>query len=408
VENIHQEPFDFIEGEEHQDMLRNAEEIQEQIVAWRRQIHQNPELGFQEHQTARLIADTLAGLGLKVQKDVARTGVVAELGEGKPAVGLRADMDALPLQEENEVPYASKAAGKMHACGHDAHVAMLLGAAQLLSQTQDRPAGSIRFLFQPSEEKWDAEGNSGGSLMVAEGAVDGLDAVYAIHVDSLLPAGKVMVGDGPVTAAADTFDAVITGKGTHGAYPHAGVDPIYALAQVINAIHGIRSRRVNPLNPAVISIGSVHGGEAHNIVPNEVTLNGTMRSYDEETRTLLAEEIDRALGLARNLGCQTRLKISRGYPPTVNDPQTAELVRTTAQRMLGEDCLSPSVQSMGGEDFSYMVQKAPGALVWLGAQIADIARPHHNPCFNIDERVLPTGTALLAQIALNTLEKLTN
>jgi amidohydrolase len=389
-------------------MLKDAEAFQEQIIAWRRQIHQNPELGFQEHQTARLIVETLVGFGLKVQSGIARTAVVAELGEGKPVVGLRADMDALPLQEENDVPYASQAAGKMHACGHDAHVAMLLGAAKLLSQMRDRPAGSIRFLFQPSEEKWDPEGNSGGSLMVKEGALDGLDAVYAIHVNSLVPAGKLMVGDGPVTAAADTFDAVITGKGTHGAYPHAGVDPIYALAQVINAIHGIRSRRVDPLKPAVISIGSVHGGAAHNIVPNQVTLNGTMRSYDEETRTLLADEIERALGVARALGCQTSLNISRGYPPTVNDPQSAELVRTIAIGLLGEGCLAPSVQSMGGEDFSYMVQKAPGALIWLGAQIPGEERPHHNPCFDIDERVLPIGTALLAQITVNTLEKLTN
>jgi amidohydrolase len=385
-------------------MIKEAEAIQDQIVNWRRQIHQNPELGFEEQQTGKLISETLAGYGLKVKYGIARTGVLAELGEGRPAVGLRADMDALPLQEENDVPYASQTAGKMHACGHDAHVAMLLGAAMLLSQMQNRPSGTIRFLFQPSEEKWDAEGNSGGSLMVKEGALDGLDAVYAIHVDSLLPSGKVMVGDGPVTAAADTFDAVITGKGTHGAYPHAGIDPIYALAQVINAIHGIRSRRVDPLKPAVISIGSVHGGKAHNIVPNEVTLNGTMRSYDEETRTLLAEEIDRALGAARNLGCQTSLKISRGYPPTVNDPQSAELVRAAAASLLGEGCLVPSVQSMGGEDFSYMVQKAPGALIWLGAQLPGAARPHHNPCFDIDEDVLPMGTALLAQLSLETLK----
>ncbi len=386
-------------------MLEPAKVIQEQIIAWRREMHQNPELGFEERQTAELITKTLVSLGLRVKNGVARTGVVAALGEGKPVIGLRADMDALPLQEENDVPYLSKVANKMHACGHDAHVAMLLGAARLLSEMQDRPSGTIRFLFQPSEEKWDAEGNSGGSLMVEEGLLDGMDAVYAIHVNSLLPTGKLMVGDGPVTAAADTFDAVITGKGTHGAYPHAGVDPIYALAQVINAIHGIRARRIDPLKPAVISLGSVHGGSAHNIIPNEVAFNGTIRSYDEETRNLLAEEIERALGVARALGCQTSLDISRGYPPTVNDPRTSELVRSTAQEMLGEDCLAASVQSMGGEDFSYMVQKAPGTMIWLGAQIGDEVRPHHNPRFNIDEGILPIGSALLAQITVNTLKK---
>ena len=258
-------------------MLNHAKAIQDQIVHWRRTIHKNPELGFEETQTANLIAENLRSFGLKVQTGVARTGVLGILGEGKPAIGLRADMDALPLQEANQTEYTSQVPNKMHACGHDSHVAMLLGAAKLLSEMPDRPQGEIRFLFQPSEERWDADGISGGSLMVKEGLIDGLDHVFAIHINSLIPPGKIVSGTGYVMAAPDQFAATITGKGTHGAYPHMGIDPIFALAQVINAIHGIRARRINPLKPSVISIGAVHGGDANNIIPNSVFFNGTIR-----------------------------------------------------------------------------------------------------------------------------------
>ena len=387
-------------------MLEQAKTIQDQLVSWRRQIHMYPELGFEEHQTARLISEALQDMGFTVHTGVARTGVVASLGNGRPAVGLRADMDALPLQEENEVDYASRVPNKMHACGHDTHVAMLLGAAKLLSQLPDRPAGEIRFLFQPSEERWDDEGVSGGSLMVEQGAVDGLDAVFAVHINSLIPTGQLMAGDGYVMAAPDTFDAVITGKGTHGAYPHAGNDPIFALAQVINAIHGICARRINPLKPSVISIGAVHCGDAHNIIPNEVRFKGTIRSYDEDVRSQLHEELKRALSVAEALGCQVDLKIQRGYPATFNDARIAEAGRKTALALLGENCIYPFEPSMGGEDFSYMSQKAPGAIFFLGGSIGEKSAPHHNPRFDIDENALPLGAALLAQTAVNLLEEL--
>ena len=387
-------------------MLDKAKTIQDQLIHWRRQIHMNPELGFEEHLTAKLIAETLKGFGLEVKTGVARTGVLAVLGEGKPAIGLRADMDALPLQEENKVEYASQVPNKMHACGHDTHVAMLLGAAKLLSEMPDRPSGEIHFLFQPSEERWDEEGVSGGSLMVQEGLVDDLDAVFALHINSLIPTGQLMAGDGNVMAAPDTFDAVITGKGTHGAYPHAGNDPIFALAQVINAIHGIHARRINPLKPSVISIGAVHSGDAYNIIPNEVSFKGTIRSYDEEIRSQLHEELKRTMGVAEALGCTTSLKISRGYPATYNDPAIAALGRSTAKALLGDDCIYPFEPSMGGEDFSYMAQKAPGAIFFLGGRIGEDQRPHHNPLFDIDENALPMGTALLAQTAVTLLKEL--
>jgi amidohydrolase len=246
-------------------MLERARALQDQIIAWRREVHMHPELGFQEYRTSQFVADTLRDLDIRVETGVGKTGVVGYLGKGRPAIGIRADMDALPLQETNDVSYASQTPGVMHACGHDAHVGILLGVAKLLSETKDRPAGEIRFLFQPCEEAWDDEGKSGAVRMVEDGALEGLDAVIALHVASENPAGKVEMGDGYQMAAVDSFHATIMGTGCHGAYPHTGVDPIFILAQVINAVHGIRARRINPVRPAVISFGSVHTGEASNM-----------------------------------------------------------------------------------------------------------------------------------------------
>ena len=385
-------------------MLEKAKAIQGDIVHWRRTIHKNPELGFEEFQTSKLIAETLTSFGIKVQS-VARTGVMGILGEGKPGIGLRADMDALPLQEANQTEYASQVPNKMHACGHDTHVAMLLGAAKILSEMPDRPQGQIRFLFKPSEERWDETGMSGGKLMAQEGLVDDLDHVFAIHINSLIPAGQLTAGTGYVMAAPDQFDATITGKGTHGAYPHMGNDPIFALAQVINVIHGIRARRINPLKPSVISIGAVHSGDANNIIPNSVFLNGTIRSYDEDIRTQLHEELTRAFDVAKALGCQVDLRIERGYPATYNDPAFTPLVEAAAKKIMGENCLYPFEPSMGGEDFSYLSNQKPGTLVWLGARLPGEGRPHHNPLFDVDENALPLGAALYAQVAVDTLSQ---
>lgn len=385
-------------------MPDQARAIKDLLVKWRRTIHMNPELGFEEFKTSELVAENLKSFGLKVQK-IARTGVMGILGEGKPAIGLRADMDCLPLQEENQVDYASQVPNKMHACGHDAHVAMLLGAAKLLSEMPDRPKGEIRFLFQPSEERSDSEGVSGGNLIVKEGLIDPLDHVFAIHINSTLPVGKLLIGSGFVMAAPDEFEATITGKGTHGAYPHMGVDPIFALAQVINAIQGIRARRINPLRPSVISIGSIRSGDANNIVPNTVFLNGTIRSYDEETHQQLHEELERAFGVARALGCQVDLKITRGYPATYNDPQFSALVEQAAKKVMGADCVAPFEASMAGEDFSYLAKEKPGTLVWLGARLPGDERPHHNPHFDIDEDGMVLGAGLYVQVAVDALKR---
>lgn len=384
-------------------VLDETRAISDLIVTWRRDIHMHPELGFEEFRTAQMVADNLRALGLEVATGVGKTGVVGILGEGKPVIGIRADMDALPVQEINDVPYASQTPGIMHACGHDAHTAMLLGAARVLSQMPDRPQGEIRFFFQPCEEKDDDEGKSGATRMMEDGALDGVDRVIALHVASELPSGKIVIEEGFTSANVDTFHATIKGKGCHGAYPHRGVDPIFILAQVINAINGIRARRVNPIRPAVVSIGSVHGGVAPNVIPDDVQMNGTIRSFDDETREQLHHDLEAAFGVARALGGDYALNIVKGCPSIYNDPDVAALIRTAAQEMLGEDAILHQEPAMGGEDFSYMTRKAPGAMFLLGAKRDDVERPHHSPQFDIDESVFPIGSALLAETALRLL-----
>ncbi len=391
----------------HETIREQAAALQAQMVAWRRDIHQHPELGFQETRTAQLVAHELRQLGLEVEVGVAKTGVVAHLinGEG-PVIGIRADMDALPIQENNpELDFASQTPGVMHACGHDAHTAMLLGVAHILHKLPDLPAGEIRFLFQPSEEAQDDEQKSGGLRMVEENALQGIDHTLALHVASHIPAGAVIAGAGPITAAVDSFDAVIRGRGCHGAASHLGIDPIFILAQVINAIHGIRARRIDPIKPAVISIGSVHGGDANNVIPDAVRLNGTIRSYDPEIREQLRADLQGAFEIARVLGGDYELSLMPGYPSTHNDAGVVEVIQRSATAMFGEDALVPSEPIMGGEDFSYMTEAAPGAMFFLGAKYDDYDRPHHSPVFNIDEGILQQGAAILAESAVRLLRQ---
>ncbi len=391
------------------DFLAAARALQPQIVEWRRAIHQQPELGFEETQTASLVAQHLNALGLEAQTGVGRTGVVARIegsasGSGR-RVGIRADMDALPIQEANDVPYASQVPGKMHACGHDAHTAMLLGVATLFAQSETPPPGEIRFLFQPSEEGAGPEGISGATAMLDDGALEGLDAVIALHVSSENDAGTLRVGSGYMMAAVDSFNARIIGRGCHGASPHSGLDPFWMLAQVINAIQAIRSRRLNPTAPSVISLGAVHAGSAHNVIPNEVDLNGTIRSFDEEIRASLHEQLEQALAITRAFGGDYELEILSGYPATYNDPAVAETARAVAEKTVGAENLRPAHPIMGAEDFSYMTQKAPGAMIFLGARYDDQTRPHHSPIFNINEDCLHLGSAFLAETAWRLLQE---
>jgi len=384
--------------------LEQAQALQDQLVAWRREIHSYPELGFQEQRTAGLVADNLRAMGIEVQSGVGRTGVIARIGEGGGRViGIRADMDALPIQEANDVPYASKIPGVMHACGHDAHTAILLGVAKLLNETPDLPAGEIRLLFQPSEEMQDAEAKSGAVRMIEDQAMAGIDAVIALHVDSKAPSGQVEIASGYVGAAVDDFVGVILGEGCHGASPHQGIDPIFLQAQVVNAIQGIISRRIDPIMPRIITIGAIHGGAASNVIPDEVQLIGTIRSYSEEVRSKLHEELEKAFSLVRALGGDYKLTITKGYPALFNHAEVATLIRQVSVEMIGETTTVTGAPSMGAEDFSFMTQLVPGAMFMLGAQYDSVNRPHHSPIFDIDEKCMPVGTAVLAETVVRLL-----
>ena len=386
--------------------LQRAQAMSEQLIAWRREIHMHPELGFEEKRTSRLVAAALREMGIEAEVGVAETGVVARIGAGAPAVGIRADMDALPIDEANDVPYRSRTPGLMHACGHDAHTAMLLGAAKILNESDDRPPGEIRLLFQPSEEKWrESDGHSGGSLMVEEKALEGLDAVIACHVASGRQTCEVSVADGFAMAAPDSFAATIIGEGCHGAAPEQGLDPVWIAAQVINALQAIRSRRRDPTERSVVSIGVIQAGIADNVVPNEVHIRGTIRTFEEEARAEIHKLVDEAFALARHFGGDYRLDISKGYPALYNDPGVAELIREVGRDLLGDELSVHGAPIMAGEDFAFMAQRAPGAMLSLGAKKDEVNRPHHSPIFDIDEGCLPVGVGVLAESALRLLRQ---
>ncbi len=380
-------------------MMKAAQEIQEQITHWRRTIHRWPELGFDVHRTAELVARTLTELGCEVQLGVGKTGVVGCLGAGDgPVMAIRADMDALPIQEENEVEYASRVPGQMHACGHDAHTAMLLGAVTLLSR-QDL-SGQIRFLFQPSEETADEEGLSGAPRMIADGALEGVDAVIALHVDGTLDTGHICGGDGWVGAAVDSFRAHIIGQGGHGAFPHQTVDPIWLTAHVLNALYALPSRRVAPLQPCVVSVGIIRGGSADNVIPNAVYLEGTLRSFDDKVREQLIQEVEHTMAITQALGGDYQLEIERGYPATYNDPTVVGWLRRVGSDLLGKDRVGTEQKAMGAEDFGYMAKLAKGAMVRLGVKPANAEpRYSHTSTFDLDEQALPIGAAILAETA---------
>jgi amidohydrolase len=384
-------------------MIKRAREIEQQLIDWRREFHMHPELGFQETRTAARVAEVLTALCYQVRTGVGRTGVVAERGEGGPIVAIRADMDALPIQDAKDVPYASQVPGVMHACGHDAHTAIALGVATLL--VDESFPGTVRFLFQPAEEVGDYEGISGAPRMVEDGAMEGVDAVLALHVNAAKPVGDIVLGSGPASAGVDSFFATIIGRGGHGSAPHKLVDPIYIAGHAILALHGIVSRRLDPVAPAVISIGSIHGGQAENVIPDRVELSGTIRFMDPEVQKQIHAGIEGALGVVRALGGDYELEIEIGCPPMINDPGVVKLFREVASDLLGAEHIADPEQHMGAEDFGTFSSLAPGAMLSLGCRVEGDERLHHNPRFDIDEGCLPVGAALLAESALRFLRR---
>ncbi|UCC74588.1 MAG: amidohydrolase [Gemmatimonadota bacterium] len=385
------------------DLLSRANALAGELVEIRRDIHAHPELSFQETRTAALVADRLKSLGCEARTGVGVTGCVGEIGSGDgPLVALRADMDALPIQEANDVSYRSQVDGIMHACGHDAHVACLLGAASLLAESAkhgELPPGRVRLIFQPSEETTDAENLSGAQRMIGDGVMAGVDAIVGLHVAAESPAGQLLFREGRLMAGNDTLFGTIEGANAHAALPHEGQDALLLASHVLLAVQAIVARRIDPLLPAVVTFGKIAGGTAENILCSEVRLDGTLRYFDAEVRERLHEELRRAFAVADAMGGEGRIEIQPGYPPVVNDARLTELVRTAALEVVGEEGVGTAELIMGAEDFAFLAREAPGCFFWLGAGIEGDRRNHHSPRFDIDESCLPRGAAVLAAAA---------
>jgi amidohydrolase len=349
------------------------------------------------------VADELEKMGYRVKRGVGKTGVVAEIGEGGKVVAIRADMDALPIFEQNETDYVSQNAGIMHACGHDSHTAMALGAARILAK--EKLNGRVRFLFQPCEETADEEGLSGAQRMQAEGATEGVDFVIAQHVDPTRPVGTIAITEGPSGGGVETWFATIIGKGGHGAYPHTTVDPFVLLSHVIIAINGIVSRRINPFEPTAISIGVVNGGFAENVIPDRVTMKGTIRFTSLDVQKQIREEMTRAFDVVKALGGDYELSFIFGGMPLINDKYVSGVIGQVGLDLLGEGHVLEMEKTLGAEDFPEFLKNAPGAMYMLGTRIEgrEVYELHH-PKFDLDERALPFGTAVLAETALRFLK----
>ena len=373
------------------------ESFGEKLVALRRDIHREPELGFDTEMTAGKVLAALEGLPLDVETGVARNGIVATLeGEGDgPTVALRADMDALPILEDTGLPFASETEGKMHACGHDGHTTMLVGAAHALSGLRDRLGGNVKFIFQPAEE-----GGGGGKVMVDEGVANGVSSIFALHLWPGLPFGKIATKAGPIMAAADAFEMEVRAMGSHGAMPHLGSDAIAIAAQIVTALQTIVSREVDPVEPAVLTVGEIGAGTAFNVIPDRAHLGGTVRTLNADLREKMPGRMEElARGIARGMRGDIDLDYTFSYPITVNDEAAANLALDVAEDLIGgESVLELPSPSMGAEDFSYFLQSLPGAFIWLG--IGEDASGLHTPKFAFDEDILPRGSALLAALAI--------
>ena len=388
-------------------IVEQANFITTKLIEWRRTFHQYPELSFREFGTAAYIASVLQKMdGMKVDTGIGlETSVIGTLTSGEGVtIAIRADIDALPIEEENETEYRSKSQGIMHACGHDAHPAILLGTAAILAEQFKKMdiKGTVKFIFQPAEECIDEEGMSGSPYLIEAGVYDGVDAAIALHMCPWLSVGEVQVHDRCSMANVDVFRAKIKGTGGHGAYPEHGTDPTWMLGPVLQALHGIVSRKVPALEAAVVSVGQIHAGTASNIIPTEVEIEGTMRSYSSEIRELLSVELKKAFSIVKDLDGEYSLEIQRGEPALVNSQAVNDRLLKAMSETYPNLRITKKPFGMGGEDFGYVTQQLPGSMFFLGSAFSDgKQRDLHTPVFDIDENCLPIGVAILAQTALN-------
>jgi amidohydrolase len=373
------------------------DDIAQELVPVRRDLHQHPETAFEERRTAAMVAERLRAIGLEVRTGVAKTGVLATIAGAKrgPTVLLRADMDALPIQEENETPYRSQVAGKMHACGHDCHTSILLGVAKQLAREADRLPGAVKLCFQPAEEC-----GGGAETMIAEGALvdPRADAAFGLHVWQDLDLGQVGVTPGPFMASVDEFTVTVTGTGAHAAMPHLGVDPVVCLAHVVTALQTMVSRGASPFDELVVSVSQVHAGTAFNIIPATAWMNGTVRVFSPALWETLPARFERIVrGVAGALGCGVEVDYRRFNKPTVNDPGMAALAREAAAEVVGSANVRDDIRTMGGEDFSAILRQVPGCFIAIGSRNAarGLTYGHHHPRFDVDEACLAIGAEVL-------------
>jgi amidohydrolase len=374
--------------------------LQAQLIVWRRQLHQNPELSFQEQQTAAFVSQTLTQWGIPHQTGIAKTGIVAVIRGQQPGkvLAIRADMDALPIQEENDVPYRSQRDGVMHACGHDGHTAIALGTAYYLWQHRDRLQGTIKIIFQPAEE-----GPGGAKPMIEAGVLKNpdVDAIIGLHLWNNLPVGTIGVRSGALMAAVECFRCTILGKGGHGAMPHQTIDSILVSSHIVNALQTIVARNLDPIDSAVVTVGELHAGTALNVIADTARLSGTVRYFNPKLEGLINQRLEAIVaGVCQSHGASYDLEYWQLYPATVNDPAIAELVRSVAMEVVETPLgVVPECQTMGGEDMSFFLQEVPGCYFFLGAANAakNLDYPHHHPRFDFDESVLCVGVEMFAR-----------
>lgn len=374
--------------------------LQPQLVEWRRRFHQYPELGFRETLTAAFVSEQLQKWGIEHQTEVAKTGIVATIDSGKPGpvLAIRADLDALPIQEENDIPYKSQHDGIMHACGHDGHTAIALGTAYYLAHHRQDFRGIVKIIFQPAEE-----GPGGAKPMIEAGVLKNpdVDALIGLHLWNNLPAGTVGVRSGALMAAVEKFQCTIFGKGGHGAIPHQTIDSIVVASQIVLALQTIVARNIDPLESAVVTVGSLQAGKTDNVIADSAKMLGTVRYYNPIYQGFFGQRIEQIIaGICQSHGANYQLNYASLYPPVINDQQMAELVRSVAETVVETPAgVIPNCQTMAAEDISYFLQAVPGCYFFLGSANAEknLAYPHHHPCFNFDETVLGMGVEMFVR-----------